>query len=271
MSTPAAFDIVIIGAGPAGQKAAIQGAKAGKRVALLERERGIGGSCVYRGTIPSKTLRESALHLDRLRRASAAFEFSLKPDAEISTLLSRLEEVVQTHDTYMSKQLRRNGISLFHGRARFINDRTVDYAKRFPGQEQAIMRVVKSEMPGIMAGGVQDPQMPVGLAVGRRAQLQPIPFLKHLRHTDLACQGAGGPRVGPHRHAIALGAGPNGPHMVGVPVRRHDGLERLPLGKMSIEHGEEPLLLFREGRPRIDQERLITAHQVGIGIARRGK
>ena len=111
MSTPAAFDIVIIGAGPAGQKAAIQGAKAGKRVALLERERGIGGSCVYRGTIPSKTLRESALHLDRLRRASAAFEFSLKPDAEISTLLSRLEEVVQTHDTYMSKQLRRNGIS----------------------------------------------------------------------------------------------------------------------------------------------------------------
>ena len=126
MSTPTAFDLVIIGAGPAGQKAAIQGAKSGKRVALLERERGIGGSCVYRGTIPSKTLRESALHLDRLHRASAAFEFSLKPDAEISSLLSRLEEVVQTHDTYMSKQLRRNGISLFHGRARFLNDRTVE-------------------------------------------------------------------------------------------------------------------------------------------------
>src|SRR3990167_3068482 len=126
MSTPAAFDIVIIGAGPAGQKAAIQGAKCGKRVALLERERGIGGSCVYRGTIPSKTLRESALHLDRLRRAGAAFEFNLKPDAEISSLLSRLEEVVRTHDTYMSKQLRRNGISLFHGRARFLNDRTVE-------------------------------------------------------------------------------------------------------------------------------------------------
>ena len=126
MSAPTAFDIIIIGAGPAGQKAAIQGAKSGKRVALLERERGIGGSCVYRGTIPSKTLRESALHLDRLRRASAAFEFSLKPDAEISSLLSRLEEVVRTHDTYMSKQLRRNGISLFHGRARFLNDRTVE-------------------------------------------------------------------------------------------------------------------------------------------------
>lgn len=126
MSTPTAYDIVIIGAGPAGQKAAIQGAKAGKRVALIERERGIGGSCVYRGTIPSKTFRESALHINRLRRASEAFEFRIKPDAEISALLSRLEEVVHAHDIFMSKQLRRNGISLFHGRARFLNDRTVE-------------------------------------------------------------------------------------------------------------------------------------------------
>jgi len=126
MSTPTAYDLVIIGAGPAGQKAAIQGAKAGKRVALIERERGIGGSCVYRGTIPSKTLRESALHISRLRRASEAFEFHIKPDAEISALLSRLEEVVHAHDIFMSKQLRRNGISLFHGRARFLNDRTVE-------------------------------------------------------------------------------------------------------------------------------------------------
>ena len=126
MSAPAAFDLIIIGAGPAGQKAAVQGAKAGKRVALIERERGIGGSCVYRGTIPSKTLRESALHINRLRRASEAFEFRIRPDAEISALLSRLEEVVHTHDIYMSKQLRRNGISLFHGRARFLSDRIVE-------------------------------------------------------------------------------------------------------------------------------------------------
>jgi NAD(P) transhydrogenase len=126
MSAPIAFDIIVIGAGPAGQKAAVQGAKAGKRVALIERERGIGGSCVYRGTIPSKTLRESALHLDRLKRAGGAFEFNLKPDTQISTLLSRLEDVVKTHDTFMSKQLRRNGIALFHGRARFVSDRIVE-------------------------------------------------------------------------------------------------------------------------------------------------
>jgi NAD(P) transhydrogenase len=126
MSTPTAFDIIVIGAGPAGQKAAVQGAKAGKRVALIERERGIGGSCVYRGTIPSKTLRESALQLDQLKRAGAAFDFSLKPDTQIATLLSRLEDVVKAHDSFMSMQLRRNGISLFHGRAHFINEHVVE-------------------------------------------------------------------------------------------------------------------------------------------------
>jgi NAD(P) transhydrogenase len=126
MSTPVAFDIIVIGAGPAGQKAAVQGAKAGKRVALIERERGIGGSCVYRGTIPSKTLRESALHLDRLKRAGEAFQFSLKPDTEIATLLNRLESVVQAHDSFISRQLRRNGISLLHGRARFLDERIIE-------------------------------------------------------------------------------------------------------------------------------------------------
>jgi NAD(P) transhydrogenase len=126
MSTSTAFDIIVIGAGPAGQKAAIQGAKAGKRVALIERERGIGGSCVYRGTIPSKTLRESALQLDRLKSAGAAFDFSLKPDIQIATLLSRLEDVISAHDSFMSRQLRRNGISLLHGRAGFLDARTID-------------------------------------------------------------------------------------------------------------------------------------------------
>lgn len=136
MSQPIAFDVIVIGAGPAGQKAAVQGAKAGKRVALIERERGIGGSCVYRGTIPSKTLRESALHLDRLKRAGGAFEFSLKPDTQIATLLNRLEEVVKTHDTFMSKQLRRNGISLFHGRARFVSDRIIEMQAVDGAQQQ---------------------------------------------------------------------------------------------------------------------------------------
>ena len=68
MSEDRRFDVVVVGSGPAGQKAAIQAAKAGRRVCLVEQEHAVGGACVHRGTIPSKTLRETARHLAQLRR-----------------------------------------------------------------------------------------------------------------------------------------------------------------------------------------------------------
>ena len=73
MSAVATYDVLVIGSGPAGQKAAIMAAKSGKRVAVVEREQGLGGGCVYRGTIPSKTLREAALSLERVKRGAAVF------------------------------------------------------------------------------------------------------------------------------------------------------------------------------------------------------
>jgi len=57
------YDLVVIGSGPGGQRAAIQGAKAGKRVGLIEKQSSIGGVCINTGTIPSKTMREAVLHL----------------------------------------------------------------------------------------------------------------------------------------------------------------------------------------------------------------
>ncbi len=59
--------MIVIGSGPAGQKAAVQAAKAGARVCMIERELGVGGACVHRGTIPSKTLRETAVQLTGFR------------------------------------------------------------------------------------------------------------------------------------------------------------------------------------------------------------
>jgi NAD(P) transhydrogenase len=115
------FDIVVIGSGPAGQKAAIQGAKAGKRVAVIEREPGVGGGCVYRGTIPSKTLRESALQLDRSKRSSTTLDLRVPPNILVASLMRRVDEVVTAHGVYMEKQLTRNGISFFHGRVRFCS------------------------------------------------------------------------------------------------------------------------------------------------------
>ena len=64
-----AYDLVVIGSGPAGQKAAIQAAKLGRRVALVERGHMVGGVCIYTGTIPSKTLREAVVYLTGIRSA----------------------------------------------------------------------------------------------------------------------------------------------------------------------------------------------------------
>lgn len=121
-----AYDIVVVGSGPAGQKAAIQGAKAGKKVVLIEQEQGIGGNCVYRGTIPSKTLRETALEFERLKRSSEVFEGRLRSDVPMSVLLHRLDEVVKAHECYMADQLERNGVIYRHGRARFLSPHEVE-------------------------------------------------------------------------------------------------------------------------------------------------
>ena len=126
MSTVIHYDILVIGSGPAGQKAAIQGAKAGKHVAMIERETGVGGGCVYRGTIPSKTLRESALQVDRMKRSSTTLDMQVPPNVMVSTLMRRLDEVVTSHGIYMMNQLTRNGVTLFHGRAQFRSDSLIE-------------------------------------------------------------------------------------------------------------------------------------------------
>lgn len=126
MSSATHYDIVVIGSGPAGQKAAIQGAKAGKRVAVIEREPGVGGGCVYRGTIPSKTLRESALQLERTKQSSTTLDVRVPPNIPVASLMRRVDDVVKAHGLYMENQLRRNGISFFHGRAKFCSPTLIE-------------------------------------------------------------------------------------------------------------------------------------------------
>ncbi|HVU05645.1 MAG TPA: Si-specific NAD(P)(+) transhydrogenase [Polyangiaceae bacterium] len=115
------YDLVVIGAGPAGQKAAVQGAKAGQRVLVVDREPRAGGACVHHGTIPSKTLRETAAALSAFRaRSGGVFEVAENEDLRIQSLLARLEQVVRAHERYIGDQLERNGIELWHGRASFV-------------------------------------------------------------------------------------------------------------------------------------------------------
>jgi NAD(P) transhydrogenase len=123
------YDLIVIGSGPAGQKAAIQGAKAGKNVALIERDRVLGGACVHRGTIPSKTLRENALRVKNMRANAALANFELAEDTEMATLITRLDEVLSAHDEYMRRQIERNRIKTIHGRAKFLDANQLQVAK----------------------------------------------------------------------------------------------------------------------------------------------
>jgi len=115
------FDYVIIGSGPGGQNSAIQAANAGKTVAIIDKEINVGGHCVYYGTIPSKTLREAALAINKLKKFCNLFDFKMREDLEVQTLLSRLDNVLSAHNELIRKQLHKNNIEIFHGRASFID------------------------------------------------------------------------------------------------------------------------------------------------------
>jgi NAD(P) transhydrogenase len=123
------YDVLVIGSGPAGQKSAIQAAKAGKRVGIIERDSLFGGACVHKGTIPSKTLRENALRVKHMRQNAALADFHLSEETEMVTLIDRLDEVLKSHDKYMRKQIDRNDIDRIHARASFVDQHTIKLTK----------------------------------------------------------------------------------------------------------------------------------------------
>jgi NAD(P) transhydrogenase len=110
------FDIICLGSGPAGQKAAIQAAKAGYRAAVVEREPQVGGACLLSGTIPSKALREQALRYRRMRTSASALAVELSGDAPLSALLGGVDHVIAAQDRYLQAQLARNEVALIRGR-----------------------------------------------------------------------------------------------------------------------------------------------------------
>lgn len=121
------FDVLIIGSGPAGQKAAIQAAKAGRSVAVVEQLREVGGACVQFGTIPSKALREKTrLHAQAMKRIEALGIALPSFTVNVAGLIGEMDSVVKAHDGYMREQLERNGIKIIHGRASFESPTTLN-------------------------------------------------------------------------------------------------------------------------------------------------
>lgn len=114
------YDVVVIGTGPAGQKGAIQAAKLGKRVAIIEKNNVLGGAQINTGTIPSKALREAALHLTgRSRRGLFGESYRVKHEVTIADLISVSQQVMRHEWEVIREQFDRNGIELLWGTAHF--------------------------------------------------------------------------------------------------------------------------------------------------------
>lgn len=121
------YDLIVIGSGPAGQKAAICAAKMRKKVAVVERKRTIGGVCVHTGTIPSKTFREAILYLSGLRqRAFYGRGYALKENISMQDLVFRADAVMAREIEVIKSQLRRNRVVVYEGNARFLDAHSVE-------------------------------------------------------------------------------------------------------------------------------------------------
>src|SRR5262245_54488152 len=119
------FDLVCIGSGPAGQRAAVQAAKLGKRAAVVEKQRCIGGVCIDTGTIPSKTLREAVVFYSGLTGRAEHRRWVTAPRVSAEMLLARIEEVCGREIEVVEDQLRRNDVELVRGTGAFADPHTL--------------------------------------------------------------------------------------------------------------------------------------------------
>src|SRR5579862_854246 len=115
------YELIVVGSGPGGQRAAINAVKAGKRVALVEKQ-SMGGVCINTGTIPSKTMREAVLHLSGFYdQAFYGANYHSKENVTMSDLNFRVNRVIENEAAVLQDQLRRNNVELFHGTASFTD------------------------------------------------------------------------------------------------------------------------------------------------------
>jgi NAD(P) transhydrogenase len=120
------FDMIVLGSGPAGQRAAIQASKCGKRVAVVERRECVGGVCINTGTIPSKTMREAVLHLSGYRyQGIYGVSYRVKEKITMADLAFRVQHVIKTEIDVTMAQLSRNNIETLPGVASFVDPHTI--------------------------------------------------------------------------------------------------------------------------------------------------
>jgi len=120
------YDLIVIGSGPSGQRAAVAASKMKKRVAVVEARSVVGGVCINTGTIPSKTMREAVMHLSGYNyRSVYGMNYRVKEKITMADLAFRVQGVIRNEVDVTESQLSRNGIDVVHGVARFMDARTV--------------------------------------------------------------------------------------------------------------------------------------------------
>ncbi len=121
------YDWLVIGSGPAGEKGAVQAAYFGKRVAVVEKAKAVGGACVNTGTLPSKTLRETSLYLSGWKqRDMYGMSCQLREGVSVPELMCRQEPVLNTERDRIRKNFERHHVDLIEGEARFVGEHTVE-------------------------------------------------------------------------------------------------------------------------------------------------
>ncbi len=149
------FDLVVIGSGPGGQRCAVQAAKLGKKVAIIERVREMGGVCINTGTIPSKTIREAVLDLSGMRqRRLYGEEFAPQRRATAADVLARAHQVMSAEREVIRAQLQRNGIRMLAGHGRFAAPHTVvvEDGDETTTLQAAFVAIAVGTVPGLPTG-----------------------------------------------------------------------------------------------------------------------
>jgi NAD(P) transhydrogenase len=136
------YDLIVIGAGPAGEKGAAKASRYGKRVALIEREPYLGGAGINTGTVPSKTLRESALYFSGLQqRGLYGIDYSLKENLTIKDFMHRERKVVREERKMIVEHIHAHNITLIHGEAS-LKDRNTVMVKSSKDEQEIFGKII---------------------------------------------------------------------------------------------------------------------------------
>ena len=188
------YDLLVIGSGPGGQKAAIAAAKLDRRVAVVERPEMLGGVCVNTGTIPSKTLREAILYLTGIdQREIYGQSYRVKDEITVADLTARTSHVVSRENDVVRSQLARNRVTIIQGLGYFVGPNAVEV-------DDGGGRIRKVTADKIVIATGTKPARPASVAFDEQDD-------HRLRRHEPPGQGApldGGGRRGRDRHGVRV-------------------------------------------------------------------